>query len=121
MIQVRLSGSERTKRIRISVKGHAQTAERGADLVCAAASMVTMMIAQHVADLNLVPGFFKKTPNVMTVSGDALIECVCSDAERYALLRHDMRVLTRGFCLLEHNYEGRVRVAGKGDFALQRE
>lgn len=116
MIQVRLSGSERSKKIRITVKGHAQTAAKGADLVCAAASMVSMMIAQHIRDMNLVPGFFKKTPNVMVVSGDALVECVCADKEKYALLRHDLIVLTRGFYLLEHNYEGRVRVAGKGDF-----
>ena len=117
MIEVRLSGSERTKRVRISVKGHAQTAERGADLVCAAASMVAMTIAQHVQDLNLVPGFFAKTPRVSVASGDMLAECVCADDKAYGLLRHDLIVLTRGFYLLETNYKGRVKVAGKGDFA----
>lgn len=116
MIEVRLSGSERTKRVRISVKGHAQVAERGADLVCAGASMVGMMIAQHIKDLNLVPEFFKGTPKVMVASGDLLVECRCVSADAYKVLRHDLIVLTRGYYLLEHNYQGRVKVAGKGDF-----
>ena len=116
MIRVRLNANERTKKVRISVKGHAQTAEKGADLVCAAASMVTMMIAQHIQDVNLVPGFFKKTPNVMVASGDALVECECADTEKYRILRHDLIVLTRGYFLLQYNYSGRVNVAGKGDF-----
>ena len=118
MIRVNLTGSARTKKVRITVKGHAQTAAKGADLVCAGASMVTMMIAQHIQDLNLVPEFFKKTPNVMVASGDALVECVCESDEKYRLLLHDLIVLTRGFYLLEHNYNGRVKVAGKGDFAV---
>jgi len=116
MINVRMTANGRTKKVRIQVKGHAQTAEKGADLVCAAASMVTMMIAQHIRDLDLIPEFFKGKPKVMTESGDALVECACSSAENYNVLRHDLIVLTRGYFLLQYNYLDRVKVSAKGDF-----
>lgn len=118
MIRVNLSANERSRKVRITVKGHAQTAAHGSDIVCAAASMVTMMIAQHIKDLcDHVDGMFKGTPKVMTASGDALFELTCASADAYRLLRHDLIVLTRGYFLLGYNYSERVKVAAKGDFA----
>ena len=59
---------------RLTVKGHAHSAEEGKDLVCASASMLAYTLAANVD--NMVNAGQVKKPVIKLEEGDAEISCV---------------------------------------------
>lgn len=103
-------------KVRIAVSGHANAAELGKDVVCAGASTVTTMIAQHVRTLSdQCPQLFEGRPEIVLRKGEALVEFKAANEQAYKLLRHDMVVLGVGYYLLGYNYNDRVKVTARGD------
>lgn len=96
---------------RVTIKGHAHSAELGRDLICAAASALAYTLAENVNALHL-SGAAKNTI-VQMREGDAEI---CCDAHRkmrsVATLVYD--TVCRGFEILQEHYPEHVRYTVMG-------
>lgn len=102
MIKVAFAHEKDTGTIILKVKGHAGQAEKGKDIVCSAASILTYTIAQY---LNYVykQGGLKKKPNIKLNDGDSLI--VAKPTEEYeGEVLNAFFVAEVGYSLLAKNY-----------------
>lgn len=86
---------------RVTVKGHAQSAEKGRDLVCAAASMLTSTLAANVAQLE-TKGIVQKKAIVLD-DGCAEVSCTVPSKYKYTVDMIYLGVCT-GFELLSQRY-----------------
>ena len=86
---------------RVTVKGHAKSAEPGHDLICCAASTLVYTLAANVA--NMADNGQVRQPILKTLEGDAEISCTP---------RHNLKAsvtlvfdsLCMGFALLANQY-----------------
>lgn len=86
----------------LKVEGHAGQAEKGKDLVCAAASMLTYTLAQYLTYIHKRGGLQKK-PRISINDGDALI--VAKPTKEYeGEVLNAYFVAEVGFSLLAENY-----------------
>lgn len=89
------------KKLSLRLEGHAEYAEHGKDIVCAAASILANIVAHDVDLLNRFNAY--KEPAVIRLeSGDAEITCVPTDVSRH--IRDTYYFAGKGFSLLAHNY-----------------
>lgn len=86
--------------------GHAGKAERGEDLVCASASILTYTLAQTVHSL-YEGRFLKRRPKIKLSDGYAKIS-VKPKRERFSEVYNAFAVIATGFTLLEASYTGYV-------------
>ena len=88
--------------IALKVNGHAGQAEKGHDIVCSAASILTYTIAQYLKYVDKQIGLRKK-PKIEIKDGDALI--VAKPTENYmGEVLNAFFVAEVGFSLLAQNY-----------------
>ena len=86
---------------RLTVEGHARSAEVGKDLVCASASMLACTLAANVDDL--ANGGHVKKPVIKLDEGDAEISCV--PKTRYgSVVTLVFDTICAGFALLCEKY-----------------
>ena len=95
------------RKIALSVKGHAGQAERGKDIVCAAASILTYTLAHIV--IHYAP-CMESEPTTHLESGDALISCRCADDDTYAKVSTALEHTRVGFNILAQSSAQYVRV-----------
>ena len=95
------------RRIALSVKGHAGQAERGKDIVCAAASILTYTLAQIV--IHYAP-CLEGDPTILLENGDTLITCRCADEETYIKVLTALEHTRVGFLILTQSNAQYVRV-----------
>lgn len=74
MIVVKFDMSKDGKSLLFSVKGHAGLAEKGHDIVCAAASMLAFTLGAAVADL-YAGEKLKQQPEIYMEAGAASVNC----------------------------------------------
>ena len=97
----------------LKVEGHAGQDEKGHDIVCAAASILTYTIAQYLQYVGEQGGLYKK-PNILLNDGDALI--VAKPTEEYeAEVLNAFFVAEVGFSLLAQNYPQYVELKMFGE------
>lgn len=90
---------------RVTVKGHAHSAERGQDLVCAATSILCYTIAGFVC--NMKREGRAENPVIELEEGNAEIVCVPSEAHREEItLAFD--AMCGGFDLLAKSYPDNI-------------
>ena len=102
MVKVRFDKSEDGKSLILTVKGHADQAEIGHDIVCASVSILTYTIAKVVEDLQN-GGKLKKRPTIRLESGDAVVTCKPNKAY-FSEAFHAFSVVQTGYSLLHHSY-----------------
>ena len=86
---------------RVTVKGHAHSAEKGHDLVCAAASMLVSTLAANVAQLHTKGIVQKKT--IILDDGCAEVSCTASNKYKYTVEMIYLGICV-GFELLSQRY-----------------
>ena len=86
----------------LKVEGHAGQDDKGHDIICSAASILTYTIAQYLHFIN-ERGGLKKKPHIVLNDGDALI--VAKPKSEYeAEVLNAFFVAEVGFSLLAQNY-----------------
>lgn len=95
--------------VSLKVTGHSGSAEKGEDLICAAASMLVYTLAQLVKN-GKEGGAFDGKPTLSLKPGDACIRCRPKDADTYAEVARWFLHTQTGLLLLEHNAQGYVKV-----------
>lgn len=94
--------------IHMTLKGHAESAPYGADLICSAATMLAYTAAQAVQFM-YENGKLKKKPKISLKDGNATI-VVTPTEEDYAEALHTFWVAQCGIHLLAHNYPQNVKL-----------
>ncbi len=113
MLKAKFSMNEETGLITLKVKGHANQAEKGKDIVCASATILSYTVAQIMKNINSRGGL-KKPPTVKLSDGRALISCHPTE-DSYEEVLHTFLVAQVGFGLLAHNYPKYVSLAPFGE------
>lgn len=93
----------------LKMRGHANLAEPGKDIICSAASILAYTLAQNVKYLE--KGGVAKDVNVILEEGNALISCRPVEEKETLLCVYD--TVTTGFMLLSATYPGYVEFCEK--------
>ena len=102
MIKIEFTTNDKTGRLSLKVKGHANQNDIGKDIVCASASILAYTVAQVVSNIESKGGL-KKIPTIKLSKGNAVI--TCHPTEEYKdELAHTYYVAEVGYALLAHNY-----------------
>ena len=94
--------------IHMTIKGHAEAAPKGEDLVCASATMLAYTVAQAVQFMN-EQGKLKKKPKIRITDGEAVVIATPTE-EAYAEALHTFWVAQCGIHVLSHNYPQNVKL-----------
>lgn len=112
MIKATIGKSENGESLILSIKGHAQFAPAGEDIVCSGVSTLTYTLAQ-LAQFYYEQGKLQKRPNIQTESADALI-VVKPKKEFYAEVMLSYFYTQVGLSLLANNYPSFVELNAFG-------
>ena len=99
--------------ITMKLSGHAGQAKKGADIVCAAASILSYTVAQALQFM-YEEGCLQKKPHIKLDEGDTVIVAK-PKPETYAEALHTFFVAQVGYHLLSHNYPQYVKLVSFGD------
>ena len=99
--------------ITLKLSGHAGQAEKGSDIVCAAASILAYTVAQSLQFM-YEEGGLKKKPHLKLTEGDTVIVAKPKD-DTYAEALHIFFVAQVGYHLLTHNYPQYVTLSSFGE------
>ena len=113
MIKVKIRTHDATRYLRLTVEGHAGSADKGHDLVCASASILAYTVAQLVQAMEHHGDLVGK-PCIELNEGDASIILRCKDDDIYAEARHTFFVAQTGYSLLAHNFPQYVELKTVG-------
>lgn len=106
---IRAVFKEHNGSIIVQLTGHAETAEKGKDLVCAAASILACTIAQMALFMH-AEGKLKKKPTVSLEEGNAVVAVKPKEGNDYAEALHSYFVVQVGLSLLANKYPRAVEV-----------
>ena len=113
MIKASFTYQKEAGTIALKVEGHAGMAEKGHDIICSAASILTYTIAQYLRYVDRQKGLRKK-PKIEMKDGDALI--VAKPTEEYmGEVLNAFFVAEVGFSLLSQNYPQFVELKMLGE------
>ncbi len=101
------------KKISLRIKGHAEAAKEGEDIICASASMLAYTAAQTLQFL-WAEGGLKRKPITEIGKGVARIEAI-PQKNSYTEALHTFFVVQVGFHLLSHNYPQFVELISFGE------
>ena len=99
--------------ITMKLSGHAGQAEKGADIVCAAVSILAYTVAQALQFMYEEDNLQKK-PYLKLEEGDTVIVAK-PNKDTYAEALHTFFVAQVGYHLLAHNYPQYVTLSSFGD------
>ena len=108
MIEVKFWKNKERGTVHMTMKGHAGTAPKGEDLVCAAATMLAYTLAQTMQFYSETQKLARK-PNIRLEDGNAYV-VVTPKEEDYAEVLHSFWVVQCGIHVLAHNYPEAVRL-----------
>ena len=108
MITARFYQKPSNGSIHMTIKGHADSAPKGEDIICSAATMLAYTVAQAVQFLH-EQGKLKKKPKIRITDGEATIIATPTE-EAYAETLHAYWVALCGIHVLQHNYPQNVKL-----------
>ena len=108
MITARFYQKPSNGSIHMTIKGHAEAAPKGEDLICASATMLAYTVAQAVQFL-FEQDKLKKKPKIRIKDGEAIIIATPTE-EAYAETLHTYWVAQCGVHVLAHNYPQYVKL-----------
>jgi uncharacterized protein YsxB (DUF464 family) len=94
--------------IHMTLKGHAESAPKGEDLICSAATMIAYTVAQAVQFM-FEQDKLKKKPKIHIKDGTATIIATPTE-DAYAEALHTFWVAQCGVHVLAHNYPQNVKL-----------
>ena len=95
---LKVTFTEKGRKLSLRLEGHAGYAEHGKDVVCASASILAYTLA------SIVGSFDDVKANIEIASGDALIECECESDETFNKVLDAFHYTQTGYTLLaQHN------------------
>lgn len=100
---IEVTFTESGEKLSLRLKGHAEYAEIGKDIVCASASILAYSLATIVGDFGI-------NPTINLDSGNTTIECECTDHPMMDVVRDSFNFANVGYSLLAHNYPQYVRL-----------
>ena len=109
MIQIRFFRDSRRGTVGMEMEGHAGAAPRGADLICASATMLAYTAAQSVQEL-WETGCLREQPEILLAEGKARIAAIPGE-DCSPRLGDVLWTLRCGARLLAHNYPQYVSCA----------
>lgn len=112
MIKATIGKSENGESLILSVKGHAQFAPQGEDIICAGVSTLVYTLAQ-IASFYYEQGKLQKRPNIQLESADALV-VMKPKAEAFGEVMLSYFYTQVGLGLLADNYPGCVELNAFG-------
>jgi uncharacterized protein YsxB (DUF464 family) len=98
---------DNNKTLSLTVTGHAEYADKGEDIVCAAASILAYTLAEHLAVLS-ERGHIDK-PDLKMESGDCSVSCVADD-KTYGYLKDKFVFVQMGMEIISNTYPECVSV-----------
>ena len=108
MITVKFYQKPSAGSIHMDLKGHANAAPKGEDLICASATMLAYTVAQVVQFMH-EQGKLKKKPKIVLREGNATV-IATPDEESYAEALHAFWVAQCGVHVLAQNYPQNVKL-----------
>ena len=108
MITARFYQKPSAGSIHMTIKGHANVAPKGEDLICASATMLAYTVAQAVQFM-FENDKLKKKPKIQISNGEATIIATPTE-DGYAEALHTFWVAQCGIHVLAHNYPGNVKL-----------
>lgn len=102
MVKVHFWQDKEKGSIHMKVKGHAGTAPKGADLVCASATMLVYTVAQAMMFMN-EQGYLAEKPKIKVREGKASVSVIPKE-EYFAEALHTFWVAQCGAHVLSKNY-----------------
>lgn len=113
MIRAEFMADRSSGAITMKVSGHALSAEKGKDLICAIATGYVYQAAQAVEFMN-EDGELRKRPRIEMKSGNAVIVAK-PKTEHYVDALHLFFVVQAGFYVLSRNYPQYVELKAFGE------
>lgn len=105
---------EHTKSLlKLSVTGHARSAEAGPDIICASASILAYTLAQCIKFYE-ENKCLKCTPQIKLEKGNCEIICKPKN-DYYEEVAHTYWVTQSGLLLLAYNYPDHIQIVGTDD------
>lgn len=95
------------KKHKLSIEGHADSGERGKDLVCCAVSTLFYTLAQSLIEA-YPEGMLIKVPSIHEENGNGTISCV-ANGKYEANISLIWWTIINGFMLLEENYPQNIK------------
>ena len=108
MITIKFYQKPNEGSIHMALKGHANAAPKGEDLICASATMLAYTVAQVVQFMH-EQGKLKKKPKIVLKEGNALIIATPTE-EAYAETLYAYWVAQCGVHVLARNYPEYVKL-----------
>ena len=108
MITARFYQKPSNGSIHMTIKGHAQAAPKGEDLICSAATMLAYTVAQAVQFMYETEKL-KKKPKIRIRDGEAVVIATPTE-DGYAEVLHTFWVAQCGAHVLAHNYPQHVKL-----------
>ena len=103
MITVNLLKDPESRRLTLTLSGHAGAAEIGHDIVCAGASILACTVAQEAKNMEK-RNQLSKPPVIRMKEGDTEIEVCPLDEGDWLDALHTFYIAQVGYKLLAHNY-----------------
>ena len=113
MVKAEFFTNKEAGSITLKLTGHAGQAEKGQDIVCAAASILAYTVAQALQFM-YEQGQLQKKPHIKLTEGDTVIVAK-PRKDAYAEALHTFFVAQVGYHLLSHNYSQYVTLSSFGD------
>ena len=101
---LKVTFTEKGRKLSLRLEGHAGYAEHGNDIVCASASILAYTLASIVGSLDDVKA------NIEIASGDSLIECECESDETFNKVLDAFHYTQTGYTLLARHNPQYVRL-----------
>ena len=108
MITARFYQKPSAGSVHMTLKGHAEVAPKGEDLICASATMLAYTVGQAVQFL-YEQGKLKKKPKIHIQDGEAVVVATPTE-DAYAETLHTFWVAQCGIHILAHNYPQHVKL-----------
>ena len=108
MITARFYQKPSNGSIHMTIKGHADSAPKGEDIICSAATMLAYTVAQAVQFM-YESDKLKQKPKISFKDGEAIVIATPTD-EAYAETLHTFWVAQCGAHVLAHNYPNHVKL-----------
>lgn len=103
MTIIEFTRNDNEKTLTLKIDGHSGYAESGKDIICAAISILTYTLAEHLAVV-YERGVIKDKPIVKLEDGSAQIECKTSDPKAYSYLLGKFMFVMVGYELIKNTY-----------------
>lgn len=106
MLKIYIERNTKENLYRLKMKGHCGFAKQGRDIVCAAASILCLTMAQTVKNNQQ---YLEEKPRIITHNGHAVVEWK-PKAMYVNALNNSLYTVLQGFRLLEHQYPDYIKV-----------